>query len=322
MTDPQTPRSLRMTELACWRERPEETPVMFQTWKRLLFLHWRVDPELVQARLPAGLTVETIDGDAWMAIVPFEMRNIRPRLLPAVPHLSNFLELNVRTYVTDERGIPGVWFFSLNANRRLAVTLGRKWFALPYHRCRMRSVTDAEGWTDYSCRRLDDPDGRHGRFVRSLFALDFPSTRNPKQKSSKGPRRVERHLPTNPVRGRTCCYRYRPVGEPAPAEEGSLEFFLVERYILFAQLPDGELATGQVHHAPYRIQSVKLEEWDEQQFAIDGFFDFGFSVDGESGAKRLPGRPPDHALYSPGVDVEVFELKRLSDDRMHHQPLP
>lgn len=241
---------------------------MLHTWKRLLFLHWRVDPGCVQARLPAGLTVETYDGSAWMGIVPFEMRRIRPRWAPAFPHLSNFLELNLRTYVTNEWGTPGVWFFSLNANRRLAVALGRKCFSLPYHRCQMRCVTDRDGWIDYACRRLSDPEGRD------------------------------------------CRFRYRPAGEPAPTEVGTLEFFLVERYILFAQRRDGALATGQVHHVPYPVQPVELEQWDAQQFAIDGFA----TGDSESLRRPMPDRlavrPPDHALFSPGVDVEVFRLKR------------
>ena len=83
-------------------------PVMFQSWRHLLFLHWKVNPGALQALLPAGLTIDVFRGDAFVGIVPFFMCGVRPRLLPQAPGLSSFLELNVRTYVYDADGIPGV----------------------------------------------------------------------------------------------------------------------------------------------------------------------------------------------------------------------
>ena len=62
------------------RERPDERPVMYQSWQQLLFLHWRIDPAVIQSILPKGLTVDTYDVDAWVGVVPFLMRNI-PSLL-------------------------------------------------------------------------------------------------------------------------------------------------------------------------------------------------------------------------------------------------
>lgn len=59
------------------------------------------------------------------------MSDVAPRFVPAVPGLSAFPELNVRTYVVRD-GKPGVWFFSLDAGNRLAVSIARTWFRLPY----------------------------------------------------------------------------------------------------------------------------------------------------------------------------------------------
>ena len=93
------------------RSYPEgELPVMYQRWEKLLFLHWEMDPEVIQSTLPSGLYVDNYEGKAYVGIVPFYMRGIRPRGFPAIPYLSNFLECNVRTYVHDENGVPGVWF--------------------------------------------------------------------------------------------------------------------------------------------------------------------------------------------------------------------
>ena len=108
--------------------RPDGKPIGYQTWRDLLFLHWRVPVEEIQALLPAELTVDTFEGEAWVGIVPFKMRNIRPRWSPAIPGISNFYETNVRTYVHQQGKNPGVWFFSLDASSNLAVKIARwKW---------------------------------------------------------------------------------------------------------------------------------------------------------------------------------------------------
>lgn len=110
--------------------------VMRMKWSELLFAHWPVDPELVRRHLPEGLELDTCQGAAWVGVIPFRMSGVAPRGCPAVPGLSNFLELNVRTYVT-RNGKPGVWFFSLDAANRVAVRAARATFNLPYMDARM-----------------------------------------------------------------------------------------------------------------------------------------------------------------------------------------
>jgi len=136
------------------RKQPSRSHVMLQRWEKLVFLHWRWDPAELQRTLPPGLYVDTFHGDAWLAIVPFYMRGIRPRFCPPVPSISHFLELNVRTYVHDEQGRPGVWFYSLDCNQALAVWTARTFFHLPYQHAIMRAET-RDGWIDYGCQRRD-----------------------------------------------------------------------------------------------------------------------------------------------------------------------
>ncbi len=126
---------------------------MWQRWSELLFLHWTVAPEVVRQTLPPGLTVDCFDGKAWVGVVPFFMSRIRPAGLPALPWLSSFLELNVRTYVRDAAGNPGVWFYSLDCNRWPAVEVARRSFHLSYQHAEMRAVRGADGWVDYHCQR-------------------------------------------------------------------------------------------------------------------------------------------------------------------------
>jgi len=125
--------------------------VMRQTWESLLFAHWPLPPDAVRPLVPASLPLDLLDGSAWVGIVPFKVRNSRPRALPTVPGAKDFLELNVRTYVTVE-GKPGVYFFSLDAESVLAVLGGRTLYRLPYFQARM-DRREENGWTVYYSSR-------------------------------------------------------------------------------------------------------------------------------------------------------------------------
>lgn len=124
---------------------------MTQTWHELLFAHWPIEPDALRPLVPGILPLDTYERQCWVGVVPFRMSNVRPRWLPPVPGLSNFYELNVRTYVTLN-GFPGVYFFSLDASNPIAVALARKVFHLPYFNAVMRSqrINDS---IHYSSRR-------------------------------------------------------------------------------------------------------------------------------------------------------------------------
>lgn len=228
------------------RENPADSPVMFQRWSRLLFLHWEVSAEVIQARLPKGLHVDQYQDKCYLGIVPFFMEKVRPRFLPCAPWLSHFLELNVRTYVFDENGQPGVWFFSLDCNQPIAVELARRFFHLPYQHAAM-SVRG----TQYCCRRKDQDE--------------------------------------------TAIYDYAVEGPFLTADPGSLEFFLLERYLLFSASPDGPLHTGRVHHQPYSFAPIAEPVHSTLPFQWEGF--------------DLNG-PPSSALVSPGVPVRIHPLRK------------
>jgi uncharacterized protein YqjF (DUF2071 family) len=124
---------------------------MAQSWERLLFAHWPVPERVLRPLIPEGLTLETFDGHAWLGLTPFIVSVLRARAAPPIPGLSPFPELNVRTYVTvGDR--PGVFFFSLDAGRALAVAGARAFYSLPYYRARFRVTTDRAGIV-YGCRR-------------------------------------------------------------------------------------------------------------------------------------------------------------------------
>lgn len=148
-----TPHRPDLTQRLAARMRPAGNPVMYQQWRDLLFLHWEYPAAVIQATLPQGLFVDTHDGRAHLGVVPFFMQGIRPRFLPAVRGISDFMELNLRTYVHDRAGVPGVWFYSLDANQWLAVKIARRFFHLPYEHAAMQSSRTLEGRIRYESRR-------------------------------------------------------------------------------------------------------------------------------------------------------------------------
>ncbi|HEY1676583.1 MAG TPA: DUF2071 domain-containing protein [Candidatus Sulfotelmatobacter sp.] len=127
--------------------------LMKQVWHDLLFAHWPILPDLMRPFVPKQLTLDTFANQAWVGVVPFHMSGIRRRGLPAIPGLSRFPELNVRTYVTYG-GKAGVYFFSLDAGNLPAVWAARRFYHLPYFHAAMSS-REVGGEIHYFSHRRD-----------------------------------------------------------------------------------------------------------------------------------------------------------------------
>ncbi|MFD1587458.1 YqjF family protein [Halorientalis brevis] len=138
-------------------------------WEDVVFAHWAIDPAIVATKLPADLSVDTFDGNAYLSVVGFDMRDIRPRGFPLG---RSFPELNLRTYVQGDAG-PGIYFFNLDADDALSVALARRLFRLSYYRAeieieegddgvliRSHRTDDSVPPTDFdaTCRPRGDPD--------------------------------------------------------------------------------------------------------------------------------------------------------------------
>lgn len=132
--------------------RPSGARLMSQTWCHLLFMHWRIDESLLGPLLPPELEVDQHDGSGWIGLIPFSMTDLRPAVGPALPGLSSFSQINVRTYVTHH-GEPGVWFFSLDASSSLAVWLACSVYHLPYFRASIDTAHDKFRFS-FQSRRL------------------------------------------------------------------------------------------------------------------------------------------------------------------------
>lgn len=108
----------------------------YQEWNQVAFLHWKVPHSWLAPQIPDGLTIDTFAGNCWISLVAFTMNKVRPRLLPAFSPVSDFYELNIRTYVTAN-GKAGVYFLSIEASKQLPCFLARKFSGLPYEFAQM-----------------------------------------------------------------------------------------------------------------------------------------------------------------------------------------
>ncbi len=242
-------------------KRPEQRVVMRQKWRDLLFLHWAVDPQALRRLVPPQLELDLFDGTAYVGLVFFTMTGVRPVGLPPVWGLSTFHETNLRTYVRLGDRDPGVWFFNLEAASSTAVRLARALFHLPYHRARM--FVERERATNFET----------GTSTTIVYA---------------GVRQWPGPLPAS------YAARATAAGPTRVAQDGTLEHFLIERYILYAF--DAErVFQGRVHHNPYPIQSAKVHCIDETLLHTWNL--------------QKPDAPP-LVHFSTGVDVEIFGLRR------------
>jgi uncharacterized protein YqjF (DUF2071 family) len=237
---------------------PDQTPLLHQRWHHLLFLHWEVPAIELQRMIPSRLTVDTFEGKAFVTLLPFTLSGVRPILTPPLPWISSFHEINVRTYVHLDGKDPGVWFFSLDASSTIAVAAARAAYKLPYFDAEIgfTASNDALPLIEAEARRTD-PRGA---------------------------------LPA------TARIAYRPEEGPArPAAPGTLEHFLIERYILYSEDDAYVLHRARVHHQPYPVQKVEVLRLEETLVWAAGL---------------RTHEQPAYRHYARGVDVKVYGLER------------
>ena len=138
----------------------------------------------VRERVPDELEIEEHDGSAWLSIVFFRVRALRARGVLPVPGISTFLQLNVRTYVRGPDGLPGVWFFSIDASSRLAALGVRRIYHVPAFHARMTLEPVGE-WQEAECVRVGEP----GRVFAARYRAERRdrSTRSRARSSSSSP---------------------------------------------------------------------------------------------------------------------------------------
>jgi len=237
------------------RQRPAGVPIMHQSWGKLLFMHWPLPAEALRPLIPHRLTIDLFEGEAWIGVVPFTIWDARPVFTPPLPWLSEFHEINVRTYVHLDC-VPGVWFFSLDANSQVAVLGARTFFHLPYYQASINLEQEGDTIIYSSSRPVDE--GQPG-------PAGFNATWT--------------------------------IGEQMPeAQPGSLDFFLTERYCLYAA-DQSDLYRCRIFHQPWPLRRAGLRSYQSTMVEAQG----------------LPTPVGDPLLhYVEALPVEIWPIEKVS----------
>lgn len=246
---------LPLQQYEALRRSPSTPVVMYQRWRALTFLHFACDPAEIQATLPPGLTVDTFPG-------PDGRSSAWVGLVP-------FRMEGVRPRFLPP--VPGLSAFPETNLRTYVHREGQEpgvWFY------------SLDAANDIACK-----------VARATFGLPyFPA----EMAVEESPTEV-RYLSRRRKNGSGHDLGVRPGPELGQAIPGTLEFFLIERYLLYSR-HRGKLVTGRVHHHPYPLQKVEAFKVEETLVATAG----------------LSPRPFLHQIYSPGVDVQIFALSATS----------
>jgi uncharacterized protein YqjF (DUF2071 family) len=132
--------------------------------------------------------------------------------------------------------------------------------------------------------------------ARTFWHLPYHHARMTLDKGPHGIRYASARRSPPPVPA-VCNLTCRPLSAPSPAALGTLEHFLAERYVLYADAGDGALRRGRVHHVPYPLQTAEVSAWEESLLVA-------------AGIERPAGEPFAH--YASRVDVEIFALERVA----------
>ena len=226
----------------------EQTPwVINQSWCNLLFAHWLVPQPALRDLVPEQLELDLFEGNAYIAVVPFEMKEVSPRLIPSMPWLSFFPELNVRTYV-KYKGKPGVYFFSLDAGNPVAVWIACNFYHLPYFnakmQCQLSNDANKRNYT-YTSLRLAHAAAKKGTVTSFNSAQGHDSE-------------AKKRSPLSSNKTAQLDVTYGPTGPVYNSQPGSLEHFLTERYCLFTVF-SGTVYRGDIHHKPWPLQPAQAQ---------------------------------------------------------------
>ena len=158
---------LNHTDHRSWKI-PNQNWRFYQEWNRAIFLHWQVDLVDLEKFVPEEIEINLFDGKPWVSLVAFTMEKIRPRYLPCFSPISNFDEINIRTYVKSKNK-TGVYFLSIEGGKKLSCKVSKMVSELPYRFSEMKRTSN-----QYSSNNFEFEDE---------FNIEFSIGKNMSEKS-------------------------------------------------------------------------------------------------------------------------------------------
>jgi uncharacterized protein len=112
----------------------EGDPLFFAAWKEALFIHFEIEPSILQEYVPFQIALH--NGKAFMSLVAFQQTDFHPRGFSFVKKwlgfaFANHAFLNLRTYVQSHED-KGIHFISEWVSSPLATTIAPRVYGFPY----------------------------------------------------------------------------------------------------------------------------------------------------------------------------------------------
>jgi uncharacterized protein YqjF (DUF2071 family) len=146
-------------------EEPPSPLIKFEQTENMLLLHWGMDAEEVQKTLPRDLEVDTYGAAAYVGVCLGTKRNVRVPT-PGVRKAGFcYHQLDVRTYVRDRTGTPGLWLYSVDCSNPVIVSLGS--CLLGWNGFISEMSADINGAVDFQTRRRGRQDWMRYRYRSS-----------------------------------------------------------------------------------------------------------------------------------------------------------
>lgn len=215
-------------------ESNRRAPFLTAEWRHLLMLNYPVERELLEPFVPAGTTLDTYKGRAYVSLVGFLF--LKTRLLGvAVPWHQDFEEVNLRFYVRRFAGDDwrrGVVFIKEIVPKAAIALVARLVYNENYVSLPMRHQVPSG-----ASESTDQPSAIE-------YGWDF--------------------------KGQWHNLRAEVSGEPAPVAPGSLEEFITEHYWGYAAQRDGGCVEYQVEHPRWRVWPAHSAAFEGNVAALYG----------------------------------------------------
>lgn len=201
-------------------------------WRWLVMANYEVDPELLQAHVPAGTELDTFEGRTFASVVGFLFLETRVLGLKVPGHV-NFEEVNLRFYVKREgpEGTRrGVVFIKEIVPRPAIAWVARTLYKEPYEAMPMRHLVTPPAGEDEG---------------RAQYEWKLPS-------------------------GRWCRLEATFLGDPEPLGVGTEREFIAEHYWGYNPRPGGSTTEYRVEHPPWRAWVARTIDLDADIASLYG----------------------------------------------------
>ena len=106
------------------------------------FCHWPVERAALERLVPEWLTVETVDGDAWLSAIGHTVERVAAF---GVDVTRPAQAVNVRTYVRGPQENRGVFFLAIYTTDAFTRSTAPRVLGLPYERGHLERRIDSSG---------------------------------------------------------------------------------------------------------------------------------------------------------------------------------